>query len=115
MNSDHQVSQALEALREASQSMAELQRAFQSYQSAAFPERSPQFFALELAGEAGEVANNEKKIWKGSEVPPELRADEAADVLISVMNYANSAGIDLAEAVRKKLLVIEERRTRPRV
>jgi NTP pyrophosphatase (non-canonical NTP hydrolase) len=90
-----------------------LQGAFDRYQLAAFPARSPQFFALELAGEAGEVANNEKKVWKGKAIPHAQLADEAADVLIALMNYANSNRIDLAEAVATKLREIDRRRTSP--
>lgn len=86
------------------------QEGFEKYNKAAFPARSPQFFALELAGEAGEIANNEKKAWKGRDIPVEHLADEAADVVIAVVNYANSRGIDLGEAVATKLLEIERRR-----
>ncbi|MDX2177125.1 MAG: MazG-like family protein [Candidatus Sumerlaeia bacterium] len=100
----------LHALRQAVAALEPVQAAFDAYQRAAFPERSPQFFALELAGEAGEVANNEKKVWKGKAVPREHLEDEAADVLIALMNYANSNRIDLAGAVSAKLAEIERRR-----
>lgn len=83
---------------------------FERYNRAAFPARPPQFFALELAGEAGEVANDEKKAWKGRDVAPERLADEAADVFIALVNYANSRGIDLAAAVCAKVREIERRR-----
>lgn len=83
---------------------------FAAYNEAAFPARPPEFFALELAGEAGEVANKEKKRWKGREIPLAELADEAADVLIAVVNYANARGIDLAGAVAAKLREIERRR-----
>ena len=99
-----QIAEALRGLRP-------VQAAFAAYQEAAFPPRSAQFFALELAGEAGEVANNEKKVWKGSHVPRERLEDEAADVLIALVNYANSNGIDLTVAVTRKVGIIEERRT----
>lgn len=103
----------LDALVAEAGGLAPLQAAFDRYQLAAFPARSPQFFALELAGEAGEVANNEKKVWKGKPIPHEQLADEAADVLIALMNYANSNRIDLAQAVATKLREIERRRTSP--
>ena len=74
-------------------------------------------FALELCGEAGELANLEKKEWKGSGAPSGAAtpsgaeyADEAADVLIAVLNYANERGIDLAQAVREKMAEIDRRR-----
>lgn len=80
-----------------------VQAAFDAYQTACFIERPSEFFALELTGEAGELANIEKKRWKGAPYDEEHRADEAADVFISLMNFCNAAGIDLTEAVVKKL------------
>ncbi|MBI5153673.1 hypothetical protein HZA57_00415, partial [Candidatus Poribacteria bacterium] len=47
------------------------QAGFRDYNAAAFPSRPPEFFALELAGEAGEIANKEKKLWKGRDIPLE--------------------------------------------
>lgn len=91
--------------------LREVQQAFDAYQQAAFEARKPEFFSLELCGEAGELANLEKKAWKGRDIPPERFNDEAADVLIALMNYANARGVDLADAVREKLRVIESRRT----
>lgn len=87
-----------------------LQQEFQRYQAAAFPERPPNFFALELAGETGELANLEKKVWKGRQVDGADFEDESADVCIALLNYANSRGIDLAQAVKEKMLRIDERR-----
>jgi len=87
-----------------------LQTEFDRYQRAAHPEWTPSFFALELCGEAGELANLEKKAWKGRPVALERFEDEAADVAIAIINYANSRGVDLAAAVATKLLEIERRR-----
>lgn len=84
-----------------------LQEEFMRYQQAAFPERPPRFFALELAGETGELANLEKKVWKGRRVDDEDFADEAADVCIALLNFANSRGIDLAGAVEHKMRLID--------
>lgn len=86
------------------------QQRFDEYNRAAFPPRPPEFFALELAGETGELANKEKKIWKGRDIPREELAEEAADVFIAVINYANARGIDLAGAVADKTRAIERRR-----
>ncbi len=91
-------------------SLAGLQREFEQYQIRAFPVRGANFFALELNGEAGELANLEKKAWKNLEVSPERFADEAADVFIALLNYANARKIDLAEAVQKKMAVIDQKR-----
>jgi NTP pyrophosphatase (non-canonical NTP hydrolase) len=83
---------------------------FDTYQQKCFPVRPPEFFCLELNGEAGELANKEKKIWKGIEIAHEELADEAADVFIALMNYSNSRKIDLGKAVAQKLMKIEEKR-----
>ena len=87
-----------------------LQAGFHRYQQAAFPYRPPRFFALELAGETGELANLEKKVWKGQEIAEEDFADESADVCIALLNFANSRGIDLAGAVEEKMRRIDNRR-----
>ena len=90
--------------------LKEIQDDFDSYQNEYFQQRSPEFFCLELNGEAGELANIEKKRWKGREVEDSKFADEAADVLIALMNYSNSKKIDLSEAVFNKLQKIETKR-----
>lgn len=86
--------------------LGDIQRAFDVYQNEFFITRPPEFFALELCGEAGELANLEKKRWRGQQISDESVADEAADVLISLMNFANARGIDLKSAVVNKLLRI---------
>lgn len=93
--------------------LAAVQFDFDRYQTAAFAPRKPEFFALELCGEAGELANLEKKIWRDPAKPfdAETLADEAADVFIALMNYANARGLPLEDAVAKKLARIETRRT----
>lgn len=92
------------------QRLKELQKEFDDYQQAAFPHRSSRFFSLELCGEAGELANLEKKEWKGVAVPSEAIAEEAADAAIALLNYANSRGIDLAEEIQKKMSKIDAKR-----
>lgn len=86
-----------------SANVVSVQKAFDSYQNACFTPRPPEFFCLELCGEAGELANLEKKLWKGADISMDRVSDEAADVFISLMNYANARGIDLASAVSDKL------------
>lgn len=83
--------------------LSDIQRAFDIYQNEFFIARPPEFFALELCGEAGELANLEKKRWRGQQIADAATADEAADVLISLMNFANARGIDLTSAVVDKL------------
>lgn len=87
-----------------------VQSRFHAYQMAKFPSRPPEFFSLELCGEAGELANLEKKKWKGKTISNDALSDEVADVCIALMNYANARGIDLAAALTLKLRRIEERR-----
>lgn len=87
----------------------EIQKEFDKYQKEHFPVRTPQFFCLELNGEAGELANLEKKSWKGKDIDPDSLADEAADVFIVLMNYTNSRNIDLGAAVSSKLKWIDNK------
>ena len=86
-----------------SANVVSVQKAFDAYQNTCFVARPPEFFCLELCGEAGELANLEKKLWKGANIAMDRVNDEAADVFISLMNYANARGIDLASAVADKL------------
>ena len=83
--------------------LTDIQSSFDAYQQAHFLQRPPKFFALELCGEVGELANLEKKRWRGTNVDEEHVADEAADVFIALMNFCNARGIQLAEAVAAKL------------
>jgi len=92
-------------------SVRKIQDLFDKYQKNCFTERPPEFFCLELNGEAGELANLEKKKWKGKSVEHEKFSDEAADVFIALMNYCNARGINLEQAVINKLDIIEERRS----
>ena len=91
-------------------SLPQIQKKFDIYQTSFFPHRPAEFFCLELNGEAGELANKEKKLWKGKEISHEELADEAADVFIALMNYSNSRKIDLGKAVALKLEKIESKR-----
>jgi len=80
-----------------------IQKAFDTYQQECFLQRPPEFFCLELCGEAGELANLEKKRWKGSTPNDVHTAEEAADVFIALMNFCNARGIELSQAVSSKL------------
>lgn len=80
-----------------------VQEAFDAYQTTHFLKRPAEFFCLELCGEAGELANLEKKRWRGSQFNEAAVADEAADVFIALMNFCNARGIALGEAVVRKL------------
>jgi NTP pyrophosphatase (non-canonical NTP hydrolase) len=88
-----------------------IQTLFDNYQNSSFTKRPPEFFCLELCGEAGELANLEKKKWKGKDIEQFKIDDEAADVFIALANYCNSRGINLGMAVKSKLARIEEKRS----
>ena len=89
---------------------SEIQKGFDSYQREFFRDKPAEFFSLELCGEAGELANLEKKIWNGREIDSSKLEDEAADVFIALMNYCNARGINIGESVARKLAVIEKKR-----
>lgn len=89
-----------------------IQKGFDNYQVECFTKRPSEFFCLELNGEAGELANIEKKSWKGKHVGFEKFEDEAADVMIALINYSNAKGINLGEAIYNKLVHIENKRTK---
>ena len=110
MNRDIPADSASALLPTSYRGLRALQTEFRRYQEAAFPHRPPRFFALELAGETGELANLEKKVWKGRRVAEADFVDEAADVCIALLNFANSRGIDLAAAVERKMRHIDNRR-----
>jgi NTP pyrophosphatase (non-canonical NTP hydrolase) len=95
---------------EVQESLADVQTIFDNYQNTCFTQRTSEFFCLELNGEAGELANLEKKQWKGKAIDFDRFEDEAADVLIAIMNYSNAKKIDIGKAVAEKLNKIEKKR-----
>lgn len=101
----------IELIKIVADALESVRQGFDNYQNACFEAKPPEFFCLELNGEAGELANIEKKAWKGKEIPHEEFEDEAADVLIALMNYCNAKGINLGDSVRRKLMMIEEKRS----
>lgn len=91
--------------------LSNIQHGFDNYQNECFEKRTSEFFCLELNGEAGELANLEKKSWKGKSIQKEKFEDEAADVLIALINYSNAKNINLAKSVYYKLIKIEKNRS----
>ena len=73
------------------------------------------FRAIELAGEAGEVAEAIKKYLraergiKGSVATKEDVASEMGDLLVSLDLLADALGIDLGDAVRRKFNATSEK------
>ena len=87
-----------------------------------FQTLGPGYLALSLVGEAGEVADVVKKLWRSeprmgapdgfAAVPAESRerlADEIADVVMLSIVLANHLGIDVEAEVERKLGVISDR------
>jgi NTP pyrophosphatase (non-canonical NTP hydrolase) len=73
------------------------------------------YFGNELAGECGETCNAIKKIerarlgMRGSKATVKDLADELADVVIVTDLIANSAGINLGEAIIEKFNATSEK------
>jgi NTP pyrophosphatase (non-canonical NTP hydrolase) len=69
---------------------------------------TPMFFAVELAGEVGELCNVIKKLERealglpGSRATNEQLEDEIADVLIVLSLLANILDVDLETVTRRK-------------
>ena len=81
---------------------------------------SPRNLAMALSVEAGELL--ELFLWSSDDGPQPLRperapkvADEAADVLICLLNLCDRAGVDLGAAVLAKLAKAEEKYPADRV
>jgi NTP pyrophosphatase (non-canonical NTP hydrolase) len=102
--------------------MWKTQERIAAFDSDRFQTLGPGFLALSLMGEAGEVADVVKKLWRteprmGSRdgfeaLPPDVRAalaEELADVVILAVVLANHIGINIEDEAERKLSVIEER------
>lgn len=61
------------------------------------------FLALAICGEAGELANLVKKLWRGDEVNPNLIRNEIADIRIYLEHISSHLGINLDQACDQKL------------
>src|SRR2546422_1323211 len=99
-----------------------IQKEIGEFDAQRFTSLGPGYLALNLAGEAGELANFIKKLWRQdpavggpqgfaalSESERALVADELADIAILAMVFANHLGIDVESEARKKLAVIDQR------
>ena len=92
------------------------------FDSQRFQSLGPGYVALNIAGEAGELANVIKKLWRADTriAQPEgyaaiagdeliKVADEIADVVMLTLVLANHLGIDVEAEVERKLGVIDAR------
>jgi NTP pyrophosphatase (non-canonical NTP hydrolase) len=100
----------------------EMQARVAAFDAERFQSLGPGYAALNLAGEAGELANVIKKLWRAdpriglpegyAQIDAEHRerlADELADVLMLGLVLANHVGVDVEQALTRKLAVIDER------
>src|SRR5258708_270844 len=67
------------------------------------------FLALAICGEAGELANLIKKIWRGDEVDEAQIRDEIADIRIYLEYISRHLNIDLDRACERKLDEVADR------
>ena len=67
------------------------------------------FLTLAICGEAGELANLVKKLWRGDQIDAEEIRDEIADIRIYLEHIARHLHFDLDEACEQKLKVVAER------
>jgi NTP pyrophosphatase (non-canonical NTP hydrolase) len=69
------------------------------------------FLALAICGEAGELANLVKKLWRGDDVDRDQIRDEIADIRIYLEHISRHLNIDLDRACERKLDEVAERLT----
>lgn len=102
--------------------MWKMQERVARFDAQRFQSLGPGFLALGLAGEAGELANAMKKLWRTdprigqrdgyAQIRPEDLppiADELADIVLLSLVLANHLGVDVEAEVARKLHVIDER------
>jgi NTP pyrophosphatase (non-canonical NTP hydrolase) len=102
--------------------MWEMQERLALFDSERFQSLGPGYLALNVAGEAGELANFMKKLWRKSpaiggpdgfqQVTADDRVqigDEIADVVMLCVVLANHLGIDVEHELTRKLEIIDSR------
>ena len=102
--------------------MWEMQKRIGDFDRQRFQSLGPGYLALSLAGEAGELANFMKKIWRKhpsvgdrdgfAAIDDSDRAriaDELADVVMLAVVLANHLSIDIDDELARKLRLIGER------
>ncbi|MPZ14557.1 MAG: hypothetical protein GEU73_09065 [Chloroflexi bacterium] len=102
--------------------MWEMQRRIAAFDAERFQSLGPGYVALNLAGEAGELANAIKKLWRSDPrigqpdgyaalgAPDRARVgEELADILMMSVVLANHLDIDIEAELVRKLAVIDQR------
>lgn len=69
----------------------------------AYGDEDSRFLSLALCGEAGELANKIKKIWRGDAWDPQAIKEEIADVRIYLEQLAKCFGTDADTEAAKKI------------
>jgi NTP pyrophosphatase (non-canonical NTP hydrolase) len=100
----------------------EMQERIARFDAERFQSLGPGYLALSVAGEAGELANFVKKLWRKdtsiaradgfAPVTPEDRAqigDEIADIVMLCVVLANHLAIDVEAELVRKLEVLDDR------
>lgn len=67
------------------------------------------YLTLAICGEAGELANLIKKVWRGDQIDKEHIRGEIADIRIYLEHLAHHLDVDLDRACESKLDVVAER------
>lgn len=67
------------------------------------------FLGLALCGEAGELANLLKKMWRGDSVSTQDLWHEIADVRIYLQHLAEHLGVDIDAACQQKVEIVAKR------
>lgn len=102
--------------------MWKMQERIARFDSERFQSLGPGYLALSVAGEAGELANIMKKLWRTDPgigrpdgfglVDPEDHeriADEIADIVMLCVVLANHLNVDVEAELQRKLEVIDDR------
>lgn len=67
------------------------------------------FLVMAICGEAGELANIAKKMWRGDSVSREAVEDEMADIRIYLEHLCRHLELDIDQACERKLDVVADR------
>jgi NTP pyrophosphatase (non-canonical NTP hydrolase) len=102
--------------------MWEMQERIARFDSERFQSLGPGYLALSIAGEAGELANVMKKLWRkdpaigrpegfdlAAREDREQIGDEIADIVMLCVVLANHLQIDVEAELERKLKVIDDR------
>jgi NTP pyrophosphatase (non-canonical NTP hydrolase) len=67
------------------------------------------YLTLAICGEAGELANLIKKVWRGDKIDKQEIRDEIADIRIYLEHLAHHLDIEIDRACESKVDIVAER------